>query len=86
MAIQTKPNRFSTLLMVLTVLLISAAYSCNNSTDATKKDDAVTTPKDSPAPAPVDTSKKMMPADTTKKDTIKGIPPPPAHAADKPKS
>lgn len=88
MAIQTKPNRFSTLLMVMTVLLISTVYSCNNSTDATKKDDAVSTPKDSPAPVPVDTSKKMS-KDTSKTDTTgrgPGVPIPPAHAVDKPKN
>jgi hypothetical protein len=87
MAIQTKPNRFSTLLLLMTVLLISAVYSCNNSTDATKKDDAVTTPKDTPAPAPADTSKKMA-EDTAKpkKDTGRGVPPPPPpHAVQKPK-
>jgi uncharacterized protein YpuA (DUF1002 family) len=85
MAIQTKPNRFLTLLLVMTVMLVSALYSCNNSTDATKKDDAVTTPKDTTPPATVDTSKKMS-TDTSKTDTTgRGVPPPPAHSADKPK-
>lgn len=72
MAIQTKPNRFKSLLVASAIILFAAVYSCNNGTD--KKDEPAATKDTTAAPTPAVTT------DTTKTDTSgKGTqtPPPP---------